>query len=126
MLRFLNIICLALVLSTWIDYNKNVLNQRNDEINNTVIDELNFLRSIHEGNELDLSLLEARDVSMNSRDESENVVANIDDYETVIYDYANRGLEPTSVNDPEPIKADIINTIMEKALQKYLTQNMIN
>ena len=56
------------------------VNQRNDEINNTVIDELNFLRSIHEGNELDLSLLEAREVSMNSKDESEDVVANIDDY----------------------------------------------
>ncbi|HJM17562.1 MAG TPA: hypothetical protein QGI59_03540, partial [Candidatus Poseidoniia archaeon] len=91
------------------------VNQRNDEINNTVIDELNFLRSIHEGNELDLSLLEAREVSMNSKDESEDVVANIDDYETVIYDYANRGLEPTSVNDPEPIKADIINTMMNDA-----------
>ena len=50
------------------------VNQRNDEVNKTVIDELNFLRSIHEGNELDLSLLEARDVSMNSKDESENVV----------------------------------------------------
>ena len=91
------------------------VNQRNDEINNTVIDELNFLRSIHEGNELDLSLLEAREVSMNSKDESEDVVANIDDYETVTYDYANRGLEPTSVNDPEPIKADIINTMMNDA-----------
>ena len=46
------------------------VNQRNDEINKTVIDELNFLRSIHEGNELDLSLLEAREVSMNNKDES--------------------------------------------------------
>ena len=60
------------------------VNQRNDEINNTVIDELNFLRSIHEGNELDLSLLEAREVSMNSKDESEDVVANVNDYETVL------------------------------------------
>ena len=58
---------------------------------------MNFLRSIHEGNELDLSLLEARDVSMNNKDESENVVADINDYETVVYDYANRGLEPTEV-----------------------------
>ena len=91
------------------------VNQRNDEVNKTVIDELNFLRSIHEGNELDLSLLEARDVSMNSKDESENVVANLDDYETIEYDYANRGLEPTTVNDPEPTKADIINTMMNDA-----------
>ena len=91
------------------------VNQRNDEINKTVIDELNFLRSIHEGNELDLSLLEAREVSMNNKDESENVVADINDYETVVYDYANRGLEPTAVNDPEPIKADIINTMTNDA-----------
>ena len=91
------------------------VNQRNDQIDKTVIDELNFLRSIHEGNELDLSLLEARDVSMNNKDESENVVADINDYETVVYDYANRGLEPISVDDPEPTKADIINTMMDDA-----------
>ena len=51
------------------------VNQRNDQVDKNVIDELNFLRSIHEGNELDLSLLEAREVVMNSKDESENVVA---------------------------------------------------
>ena len=88
------------------------VNQRNDQINKTVVDELNFLRSIHEGNELDLSLLEARDVSLNSKDEGDEVTANIDDYETVEYDYSNRGLEPTTVNDPEPIKADIINKMI--------------
>ena len=62
------------------------VNQRNDQVDKNVIDELNFLRSIHEGNELDLSLLEAREVDMNNKDESENVVADIDDYETIVYD----------------------------------------
>ena len=42
------------------------VNQRNDQVDKNVIDELNFLRSIHEGNELDLSLLEAREVAMNN------------------------------------------------------------
>ncbi|MEO2180193.1 MAG: hypothetical protein ABGW86_02815, partial [Candidatus Poseidoniia archaeon] len=91
------------------------VNQRNDQVDKNVIDELNFLRSIHEGNELDLSLLEAREVVMNNKDESENVVADIDDYETIVYDYSERGLKPTEVNDPEPIRADIIETMLNDA-----------
>ncbi len=91
------------------------VNQRNDQVDKNVIDELNFLRSIHEGNELDLSLLEARKVVMNNKDESENVVADIDDYETIVYDYSERGLKPTEVNDPEPIRADIIETMLNDA-----------
>ena len=91
------------------------VNQRNDEVDKNVIDELNFLRSIHEGDELDLSLLEAREVAMNNKDESEDVVTNINDYEKVVYDYSERGLKPTEVNDPEPVRADIIETMLNDA-----------
>ena len=90
------------------------VNQRNDQVDENVIDELNFLRSIHEGNELDLSLLEAREVAMSNKDESEDVVADINDYETVIHDYSERGLKPTEVNDPEPNRADIIETMLSE------------
>jgi len=91
------------------------VNQRNDEINETVIEELNFLRSLHEGNELSVSLLDTRRSEMNSKDESEDVTADISDYETVIYDYSERGLKPTDVNDLEPVKTDIINTMQNDA-----------
>ena len=87
------------------------VNQRNDEINETVFEELNFLRSIHEGNALDISLLDNRKILLNAKDESEDVNANIT-HETVIYDYSQRGLEPVDVNDPEPIRADIIETML--------------
>ena len=90
------------------------VNQRNDQVDKNVIDELNFLRSIHEGNELDLSLLEAREVVMNSKDESEDVVADINDYETIVHDYSERGLKPTEVNDPEPVRSDIIETMLSE------------
>ena len=53
------------------------VNQRNDEINKTVIEELNFLRSLHEGNELSVSLLDTRRSEMNSKDESEDVIEHI-------------------------------------------------
>ena len=46
------------------------VNQRNDEVNETVIEELNFLRSLHEGSELAVSLLDTREDAMNSKDES--------------------------------------------------------
>ena len=87
------------------------VNQRNDEINETVFEDLNFLRSIHEGNALDISLLDNREILLNAKDESEDVNANIT-HETVIYDYSQRGLEPVDVNDPEPIRADIIETML--------------
>ena len=87
------------------------INQRNDEINETIVEELNFLRSIHEGNVLDLSLLDNREIILNGKDESENVKANID-HEEIVYDYANRGLEATSVNDPNPERVDIIETML--------------
>ena len=79
------------------------------------IEELNFLRSLHEGNELSVSLLDTRRSEMNSKDESEDVTADISDYETVIYDYSERGLKPTDVNDLEPVKTDIINTMQNDA-----------
>lgn len=87
------------------------VNQRNDAINETVFEDLNFLRSIHEGNALDISLLDNREILLNAKDESEDVNANIT-LETVIYDYSQRGLEPVDVNDPEPIRADIIETML--------------
>ena len=89
------------------------VNQRNDEINETVFEDLNFLRSIHEGNALDISLLDNREILLNAKDESEDVNANIT-HETVIYDYSQRGLEPVDVNDPEPIRADIIETMLSE------------
>ena len=92
---------------------KNV-NQRNDETNETVVDKLNFLRSLNEENgALDITLLENREIIMNNKDETENVNATID-YDTIIHDYSNRGLEPTLVNDPEPIRADIIETMLSE------------
>ena len=87
------------------------VNQRNDEIDETVVNELNFLRSLHEGNELDFSLLDNREILLNSKNENDNVNATID-YETVNYDFSDRGLVPFSVNDPEPIRADIIETML--------------
>ena len=89
------------------------VNQRNDEINETVVEDLNFLRSIHEGNSLDISLLDNREILLNGKDESEDVNANIT-HETMIYDYSQRGLEPVDVNDPEPIRADIIETMLSE------------
>ncbi len=87
------------------------VNQRNDEVNETVFEDLNFLRSIHEGGALDLSMLENREILLNSKDESENVNASVD-YKTKTYDYSKRGLEPVTVNDPEPVRADIMNTML--------------
>ena len=89
------------------------VNQRNDEINETVFEDLNFLRSIHEGNALDISLLDNREILLNAKDESEDVNANIT-HETVIYDYSQRGLGPVDVNDPEPIRADVIETMLSE------------
>ena len=89
------------------------VNQRNDEVNETVFEQLNFLRSIHEGGALDLSMLENREILLNSKDESENVNASVD-YKTITYDYSKRGLEPITVDDPEPARADIINTMLSE------------
>ena len=47
------------------------VNQRNDEIDETVVNELNFLRSLHEGNELDFSLLDNREILLNSKNEND-------------------------------------------------------
>jgi len=91
------------------------VNQRNDEVNETVIEELNFLRSLHDGSELAVSLLDTRKAAMNDKDESENVIADISDYETVTYDYSERGLKANDVNDLEPVKTDIINTMQNDA-----------
>ena len=91
------------------------VNQRNDEINETVIEELNFLRSLHDGSELAVSLLDTRKAAMNDKDESEDVIADISDYETVTYDYSERGLKANDVNDLEPVKTDIINTMQNDA-----------
>ena len=38
------------------------VNQRNDEIDETVVNELNFLRSLHEGNELDFFLFNGKSI----------------------------------------------------------------
>ena len=38
------------------------VNERNDGINDTVVSELNYVRSLHEGNELDFSLLNNREM----------------------------------------------------------------
>jgi len=91
------------------------VNQRNDEVNETVIEELNFLRSLHDGSELAVSLLDTRKAAMNDKDESENVITDISDYETVTYDYSERGLKANDVNDLEPVKTDIINTMQNDA-----------
>ena len=90
------------------------VNQRNDEIDETVVNELNFLRSLHEGNELDFALLDNREILLNSKNEEDNVNATVD-YETVNYDFSDRGLVPFGVNDPEPIRADIIETMLGEA-----------
>ena len=90
------------------------VNQRNDEINESVVGKLNFLRSIHEGNELDFSLLDNRELILNNKDESDTVTAQVD-YEQIVYDYKNRGLEPTTVNDPEPVRTEIIETMLNDA-----------
>ena len=87
------------------------VNQRNDEIDETVVNELNFLRSLHEGNELDFSLLDNREILLNSKNENDNVNATVD-YETVNYDFSDRGLVPFEVNDPNPVRADIIETML--------------
>ena len=87
------------------------VNQRNDEIDETVVNELNFLRSLHDGNELDFSLLDNREVLLNSKNENDNVNATVD-YETVNYDFSDRGLVPFEVNDPNPVRADIIETML--------------
>tara|TARA_B110000196_G_scaffold161383_1_gene138682 strand:- start:7504 stop:12927 length:5424 start_codon:yes stop_codon:yes gene_type:complete len=91
------------------------VNQRNDEVNETVIEELNFLRSLHEGSELAVSLLDTRKSAMNSKDESGDVIADLSDYETVTYDYSERGLKANEVNDPEPTIAEIISTMQNDA-----------
>ena len=87
------------------------VNQRNDEIDETVVNELNFLRSLHEGNELDFSLLDNREILLYSKNEIVNVNATVD-YETVNYDFSDRGLVPFEVNDPNPVRADIIETML--------------
>ena len=78
------------------------VNQRNDEVDETVVNELNFLRSLHEGNELDFSLLDNREVLLNSKNENDNVNATID-YETINYTFSDRGLVPFEVDDPDPV-----------------------
>ena len=88
------------------------VNERNDGINDTVVSELNYVRSLHEGNELDFSLLNNREMLLNSKNENDNVNASID-YETIDYDFSDRGLVPFEVNDPEPIRADIIETMLD-------------
>ena len=90
------------------------VNQRNDEIDETVVNELNFLRSLHEGNELDFSLLDNREVLLNSKNENDNVNATVD-YETVNYNFSDRGLLPFDVNDPDPVRADIIETMLSES-----------
>ena len=87
------------------------VNQRNDEVDETVVNELNFLRSLHEGNVLDFSLLDNREVLLNSKNEDDNVNATVD-YETVDYHFSDRGLVPFAVNDPNPVRADIIETML--------------
>ena len=64
------------------------VNQRNDEIDETVVNELNFLRSLHEGNVLDFSLLDNREMLLNSKNENDNVNATVD-YETIEYDFSD-------------------------------------
>ena len=44
---------------------------------------------------------------LNSKNENDNVNATVD-YETVNYDFSDRGLVPFEVNDPNPVRADII------------------
>ncbi len=90
------------------------VNQRNDEIDETVVNELNFLRSLHEGNVLDFSLLDNREMLLNSKNENDNVNASID-YETIDYNFSDRGLVPFEVNDPDPVRADIIETMLNDA-----------
>ena len=90
------------------------VNERNDEINETVINELNFLRSLHEGNVLDFSVLDNREIILNSKNENDKVNASID-YETKDYDYSNRGLVPFEVSDPNPVRADIIETMLSES-----------
>ena len=90
------------------------VNQRNDEVDETVVNELNFLRSLHEGNELDFSLLDNREVLLNSKNENDNVNATID-YETINYTFSDRGLVPFEVDDPDPVRADIIETMLNDA-----------
>ena len=90
------------------------VNQRNDEVDETVVNELNFLRSLHEGNELDFSLLDNREILLNSKNENDNVNATVD-YENVEYNFSDRGLVPFEVNDPNPVRADIIETMLSDA-----------
>ena len=90
------------------------VNQRNDVINETVVEQLNYLRSLHEGYELDFSLLDNREILLNSKNENDNVNASID-YETIGYNYSDRGLAPHEVSDPNPIRADIIETMLDES-----------
>ena len=90
------------------------VNERNDEIDETVVNELNFLRSFHEGNELDFSVLDNRETILNSKNENDNVNASVE-YETVDYNYSDRGLVPFEVNDPDPVRADIIETMLSES-----------
>ena len=90
------------------------VNQRNDEVDETVVNELNFLRSLHEGNELDFSALDNREILLNSKNENDNVNATVD-FETINYAFSDRGLVPFEVDDPEPVRADIIETMLNDA-----------
>ena len=90
------------------------VNQRNDEVDETVVNELNFLRSLHEGNELDFSALDNREILLNSKNENDNVNATVD-FETINYTFSDRGLVPFEVDDPEPVRADIIETMLNDA-----------
>ena len=90
------------------------VNQRNDEIDETVVNELNFLRSLHDGNELDFSALDNREILLNSKNENDNVNATVD-FETINYTFSDRGLVPFEVDDPEPVRADIIETMLNDA-----------
>lgn len=90
------------------------VNQRNDEVDETVVNELNFLRSLHEGNELDFSALDNREILLNSKNENDNVNATVD-FETINYTFSDRGLVPFEVDDPDPVRADIIETMLNDA-----------
>ena len=90
------------------------VNQRNDEIDETVVNELNFFRSLHDGNELDFSALDNREILLNSKNENDNVNATVD-FETINYTFSDRGLVPFEVDDPEPVRADIIETMLNDA-----------
>ncbi len=90
------------------------VNERNDEVNKTVVEDLNFLRTLHEGKSLDISTLSNREILLDSKDESDEVSANVS-HKEIVYDYSQRGIEPEAVDDPIPTRADIINTMIDES-----------